>query len=51
MTDVNAEKVFFGGLSWNTSEENLRAYFENFGDVTEAWLPRDRQTGRVRGFG
>lgn len=51
MMDVNAGKVFFGGLSWKTSEECLRAYFEHFGDVTEAWLSRDRRTGLFRGFG
>ncbi|KAK9837519.1 hypothetical protein WJX81_008271 [Elliptochloris bilobata] len=44
-------KVFVGGLSWETGEGRLRAYFENFGEVLEAWLSYDRQTDRPRGFG
>lgn len=48
---MNGSKVFVGGLSWETSEERLRAYFENFGEVTETWISYDRQTSRPRGFG
>ena len=29
----------------------LRAYFENFGSVLEAFVSYDRQSGRPRGFG
>ena len=42
-------KVFVGGLSWETDENKLRAYFENFGIVTEAFVSYDRQTNRPRG--
>ena len=44
-------KLFVGGLSWDTTDESLRAAFEPFGDLTEARVIRDRETGRSRGFG
>jgi RNA recognition motif-containing protein len=40
-----------GGLSWETSSERLRAYFENYGVVREAFVSVNRTTGRPRGFG
>ena len=42
-------KVFVGGLSWEPDEDKLRAYFENFGAVTEVFVSGDRQTTRPRG--
>ena len=44
-------KLFVGGLSWNTSDDGLRAAFEPFGQVTDAKVITDRETGRSRGFG
>ena len=44
-------KLFVGGLSWNTTDEDLRQAFEQFGAVTEAKVISDRETGRSRGFG
>lgn len=44
-------KVFIGGLSWETNDIKLRQYFENFGEVQEAYVSYDRHTGRPRGFG
>jgi RNA recognition motif-containing protein len=46
-----SKKLFIGGLSWNTTEEGLREAFEKFGEVTEAKVVTDRDTGRSRGFG
>ncbi|MFW5876077.1 MAG: RNA recognition motif domain-containing protein [Myxococcota bacterium] len=40
-----------GGLSWNTSDAELRDAFSVHGDVTEAKVITDRDTGRSRGFG
>lgn len=45
------KKLFVGGLSWNTDDEGLRQAFEKFGEVTEARVITDRDTGRSRGFG
>lgn len=45
------KKLFVGGLSWDTSDDGLRRAFERFGNVTEAKVITDRDTGRSRGFG
>ncbi|CAN8268649.1 unnamed protein product [Cochlearia groenlandica] len=44
-------KLFVGGLSWGTDEQSLKQAFSNFGNVTEATVIADRETGRSRGFG
>jgi cold-inducible RNA-binding protein len=46
-----SKKLFVGGLSWNTTDETLRAAFEPFGTVTEAKVITERDSGRSRGFG
>jgi cold-inducible RNA-binding protein len=46
-----ANKLFVGGLSWDTTDASLREAFERFGEVTEAKVVMDRETGRSRGFG
>ncbi|KAL3820813.1 hypothetical protein ACJIZ3_006718 [Penstemon smallii] len=49
--EMEPGKLFIGGISWDTSEERLREYFETFGEVVEAVIMKDRATGRARGFG
>ncbi|KAK9091909.1 hypothetical protein Syun_026820 [Stephania yunnanensis] len=44
-------KLFIGGISWDTNEDRLKDYFQNFGEVVEAVIMKDRTTGRARGFG
>ncbi|XP_063002712.1 RNA-binding protein Musashi homolog 2 isoform X6 [Elgaria multicarinata webbii] len=44
-------KMFIGGLSWQTSPDNLRDYFSKFGDIRECMVMRDPTTKRSRGFG
>lgn len=46
-----SKKLFVGGLSWGTTDEVLRAAFEPFGEVVEANVVLDRESGRSRGFG
>ncbi len=46
-----SNKVFVGGISWNTDEDLLRETFGRCGEVTEAKVITDRETGRSRGFG
>ena len=46
-----SKKLFVGGLSWNTDDAGLRQAFEAFGEVREARVITDRDTGRSRGFG
>ncbi len=44
-------KLFVGNLSWNTDEETLRKSFSSFGELEDARIITDRETGRSRGFG
>lgn len=46
-----ADKLFVGGISWDTDNDGLREAFEAHGEVTDAAVIRDRETGRSRGFG
>jgi len=46
-----AKKLFVGGLNWKTTDDGLRSAFERFGEITEAKVITDRETGRSRGFG
>ena len=46
-----SKKIFVGGLSWGTEDSGLRAAFEAYGEVTDAKVITDRDTGRSRGFG
>jgi len=46
-----SSKLFVGGLSWNTDDGLLKDAFSSFGDVTEARVITDRESGRSRGFG
>lgn len=46
-----SNKLFIGGLSWDTTDESLRTAFEAHGEVTDAKVVTDRDTGRSRGFG
>lgn len=45
------QKLFVGGLSWDTTDETLKRGFEEFGEVEDAKVILDRETGRSRGFG
>lgn len=44
-------KMFIGGLNWETTDQSLRDYFSQFGEVVECTVMRDGATGRSRGFG
>ena len=44
-------KIFVGGLAWETTVEVTKDYFTKFGTVVDVIMPRDRETGRSRGFG
>ncbi len=44
------DKLFVGGLSWDTTDESLRVAFASCGRVVEAKVITGRDTGRSRGF-
>ncbi|XP_018015901.1 RNA-binding protein squid isoform X3 [Hyalella azteca] len=43
-------KLFVGGLSWETTEKELREYFTKFGPIESINVKTDPATGRSRGF-
>jgi hypothetical protein len=44
-------RLFVGGLSWDTTEDELREVFSKFGTITDLAILTDHSTGRSRGFG
>jgi len=46
-----SKKLFVGSLSWNTDDHGLRQAFSPFGEISEAKVIVDRDSGRSRGFG
>ena len=46
-----SKKLFVGGLSWGTTDDGLHGAFSAFGEIVEAKVITDRETGRSRGFG
>ena len=46
-----SKKLFVGSLSWDTNDEGLRNAFSAHGEISEAVVITDRDTGRSRGFG
>ncbi|KAI5654033.1 hypothetical protein M9H77_31220 [Catharanthus roseus] len=48
---MSSQKLFVGGLPWSANDEVLREAFASFGEVTEARVILDRDSGRSKGFG
>ncbi|KRY02478.1 Glycine-rich RNA-binding protein 3, mitochondrial, partial [Trichinella patagoniensis] len=48
---MSSSKLFVGGLSYGTDDQSLREAFSGYGEVLEARVIVDRETGRSRGFG
>ena len=46
-----AQNLFIGSLAYATTDDSLKAFFEELGEVTSARVVTDRETGRSRGFG
>jgi cold-inducible RNA-binding protein len=44
------KNLFVGNMSFQTTEADLRALFEPYGQITRVHLAMDRETGRARGF-
>lgn len=49
--DTTFTKIFVGGLPYHTTDKSLREFFDSFGDIEEAVVITDRQTGKSRGYG
>ena len=44
------KSLFVGNLSFQTTESDLRALFEPFGQISRIHIVTDRETGQPRGF-
>lgn len=49
--DTTLTKIFVGGLPYHTTDKSLHKFFETFGEIEEAVVITDRQTGKSRGYG
>jgi RNA recognition motif-containing protein len=45
------KKLYVGNLPYNAGEPELRALFEQVGEIADATVITDRETGRSKGFG
>ena len=43
-------KLFVGGVAWATTEEGLKEFFSQVGNVVEVKIIIDKMTGKSRGF-
>lgn len=61
MSDKNGEgeqlgpeaerKMFIGGINFKTTDESLKAFYEQWGDITDVVVIKDKYSGRSKGFG
>ncbi|AFZ43636.1 RNP-1 like RNA-binding protein [Halothece sp. PCC 7418] len=43
--------IYVGNLDYSVTQEDLGEVFAEYGTVKRVYLPTDRETGRMRGFG
>lgn len=48
---MDKNKLFVGSLPWAINNDSLRELFAQYGEVTEAVVITDRDSGRSKGFG
>jgi RNA recognition motif-containing protein len=46
-----SKRIYVGNLPFNTTEDEVRELFAQYGSVTSVDLITDRETGSPRGFG
>lgn len=51
MEEYEYGKLFVGGLSWETTQDNLQRYFARYGEVIDCVVMKNAESGRSRGFG
>jgi cold-inducible RNA-binding protein len=48
---MDKNKLFVGSLPWSVNNDSLRELFAQYGEITDAVVISDRDTGRSKGFG
>jgi len=46
-----ANKLFVGNLAWESTQDELKELFSQFGEIEDAVIITDRYSGRSKGFG
>jgi len=44
-------KIFVGGVNFKTTDESLKAFYEQWGEITDVVVIKDKYSGRSKGFG
>ncbi len=48
---MDNNKLFVGSLPWSINNDSLRELFAQYGEITDAVVIMDRDSGRSKGFG
>ena len=48
---MSNKKIYVGNISFDTTEEELKTEFSEYGDIEEVKIIIDHQTNRSKGFG
>lgn len=48
---MDNNKLFVGSLPWSINNDSLRELFTQYGEITDAVVIMDRDSGRSKGFG
>lgn len=48
---MDNNKLFIGSLPWAINNDSLRDLFAQYGEITDAVVIMDRDSGRSKGFG
>ena len=48
---MDNNKLFIGSLPWAVNNDSLRDLFAQYGEITDAVVIMDRDSGRSKGFG
>lgn len=48
---MEKNKLFVGSLPWSINSDSLRNLFSQYGEIVDAVVITDRDTGRSKGFG
>lgn len=48
---MQKQNLFVGSLAYATTDDGLKEFFEQVGEVERAKVATDRESGRSRGFG
>ncbi|MDE2038197.1 MAG: RNA-binding protein [Patescibacteria group bacterium] len=46
-----SKRLFVGSIAWTTTDDGLKAHFEQVGAVESAAVIMDKMSGRSKGFG